>query len=267
MKNIYRIELFVLILWFHACSASAEGVQVEAITKPSSDVLLSFVYGGRVKAVEVREGDVVEQNQLLATQENEVQQLQLKQLALQAGSTARIDALETEIRQKEQDAQKLQWAKGRGAVTSWELDHAQLDLETSRIALVQIRLEHQLAQLKRDELQEQLELFNIRSPVVGQVEKVDIEPGESPQPLTPVIRVVRIDPLLVDVHVPFEKAAAFSLGQNVAVHTIEGNAGAVVAKIVHIAAVADAASMTLRIKLELPNPLHRPAGERVRVQF
>jgi multidrug efflux pump subunit AcrA (membrane-fusion protein) len=37
------------------------------------------------------------------------------------------------------------------------------------------------------------------------------------------------------------------------------------AKVVHVAAVADPASETRRVRLEVPNPGGRPAGERVRV--
>lgn len=256
-----------LVILLFAHPSRSEVFRIEAITKPSSDTELSFVYGGRVKEVLIREGEIVGQNQLLASLENDVQLLQLQQLELQAGSTARIDAIQTEIRQKEQDASKLQWAKRQGAVTNWELEHAQLDLQTARISLEEARLEHRTAQLKRDELEAQLELLNIRSPVNGRVESVEIEPGESPQPLNPVIRVVQTDPLQADVHVPLARAGNLALGQTVEVRSLEGQERRAEAKIVHIAAVADAASMTLRVKLELPNPEHRPAGERVQVQF
>jgi hypothetical protein len=39
------------------------------------------------------------------------------------------------------------------------------------------------------------------------------------------------------------------------------------AKIINISAVADAASGTLRVRIEFPNLQNRPAGERVTVFF
>ena len=38
-------------------------------------------------------------------------------------------------------------------------------------------------------------------------------------------------------------------------------------RIINIATVADAASDTLRVRVEVANPLKRPAGERVAVAF
>ena len=38
-------------------------------------------------------------------------------------------------------------------------------------------------------------------------------------------------------------------------------------RIINIATVADAASDTLRVRVEAPNPTKRPAGERVAVTF
>jgi RND family efflux transporter MFP subunit len=242
-------------------------MEIEAITKPSSDVMLSFVRGGRVKEVHVSEGDIVQEGQLLATLENEVELLQLKQLEVQAGNTSRMDSVKLEITQKEKDAEKLEWAKTRGAVTNWEVDHNKIDLQTAKISLRQARIEHSMTKIHRDEMQAQLELLSIHSPINGRVERVQIEPGESPQPLTPVIRVVRINPLLIDVHVPLNEAHKLSLEQPVSVKTTYEMEEVVEATIKHIAAVADAASMTLRIQLELANPTQRPAGERVQVQF
>jgi hypothetical protein len=38
-------------------------------------------------------------------------------------------------------------------------------------------------------------------------------------------------------------------------------------RIIHISAVADGASDTLRVRVEVPNSYRRPAGERVTVKF
>lgn len=270
MRNLsVKKGMLSLILIYVSLSLPAHSlaIEIEAITKPSGDVMLSFVRGGRVKDVLVREGDRVQDHQLLATLENEVELLQLKQLEVQAGSTAMIESVKLEIAQKEQDAKKLEWAKARGAVTSWEVDHNRIDLQTAKISLRQARVEHTMTKLHRDEVKAQLELLSIHSPINGRVERVQIEPGESPQPLTPVIRVVKIDPLFIDVHVPIAEARELSLEQPVSVKTTNEATQVVEATIRHIAAVADAASMTLRVQLELLNPTQRPAGERVQVQF
>jgi RND family efflux transporter MFP subunit len=242
-------------------------MEFEAITRPSEDIMLSFVRGGRVKDVNIREGDKVAKDQRLSSLENEVELLQLKQLESEAKNTAKIELVKIEITQKEKDLEKLEWAISKGAVTHWELDHTKLELKTARISLRQARVENEMTKLRRDEMKAQLGLLTIHSPITGQIEKVQIEPGESSQPLTPVIRVVKVDPLLIDVHVPLSTAHYLEIGHEVVVRTILDNVFEAKAVIKHIALVADAASMTIRVQLELPNPEQLPAGERVRVLF
>ena len=91
-------------------------------------------------------------------------------------------------------------------------------------------------------------------------------PGESVEQQTKVIRVVSIDPLWIEVPVPLETARTLKLGNTARVKFADLK-DAQQGKITHIAAVADAASDTLQVRLEVPNSALRPAGERVRVDF
>jgi len=269
MKILNYIKLlslgFLLLVCFAANASLA--IDIEAITKPSSDVMLSFMRGGNVQYVLVNEGDLVEQDQLLATLEDKIEILQLQQLETRAEDTTRIQSVKIEIDQKKTDLTKLEWANTKGAVTEWELAHARLALETANIALKQVRLERHMAQLQRDEMKAKIELLSMRSPISGQIEKVLIEPGEASQPMTPVIRVVRIDPLKIDVHVPMAVAQELSVKQVVLVKNENEVEGSIEATIKHISAVADAASSTIRVELEVPNPKLKPAGQRVIVQI
>jgi len=267
-KHGVTVTLIFLLTLIASCPVKA--IEIEAITKPSADIMLSFVRGGRVSEVSVEEGDIIEKGRLLARQEDEVELLQLKQIEALVKNTAKIESVKVDIAQKIQDVEKLDWARSEGAVTKWELDHARLDLQTTRISLRQAIFEQKQTVLQRDELKAQLRLLSMYSPISGQVEKIQIEPGESPQPLTPVIRVVKIDPLHIDVHVPLSDARMLGNQQDVIIQYLGTNRtgeNSLQAKITHIAAVADAASNTLRVQLELPNPTRRPAGERILVQF
>jgi RND family efflux transporter MFP subunit len=269
MKILFHINLLSLGLLALVCfTAKTSGaIDIDAITKPSSDVMLSFMRGGNVQKVLVSEGDLVEQGQLLATLEDSIEILQLQQLQVRAEDITRVESVKIEIAQKKTDLEKLEWAKQRGAVTEWELAHARLDLETANIALTQARLERHMAQLQRDEMKARIELLGMHSPISGKIEQVLIEPGEASQPMTPVIRVVKIDPLYIDVHVPMAIAQKLSTQQVVLVKTENQTDTPYEATIKHVSAVADAASSTIRVKLELRNPELRPAGQRVIVEI
>jgi multidrug resistance efflux pump len=110
--------------------------------------------------------------------------------------------------------------------------------------------------------------MRLTAPIDGRVEEVSVEAGESVGTLGPVVRIVQNDPLWIDVPVSITQALDLKLGQDAWVTFPGATADASPnGRIINISAVADAASETLRIRIEVPNPQKRPAGERVAVAF
>ena len=196
--------------------------------------------------------------------------MKLEQLQAQALDTTNIQAAQADLDQKNVDLNKLEKGKGKGVVTPWELDHAELDVKIAELRLALARFEHKQDQRKYDEARIHVERMNIASPIAGMVEELFIEPGESVNALDEVIRVVRIDPLWIDVPVRRDETLTLKNGQQADVK-FEDKASKVIkvikGRIIHIAAVADAASNTLTVRVEVPNKKHRPAGEHVKVSF
>jgi multidrug resistance efflux pump len=108
-------------VWLAALLALAplpcRGEDIEAVTKPSADVEMAFVRGGRVAEVLVKEGDPVKEGQLLASQDDKVEQIQLLQLKAKAEDRTRILAAEAQHLQKIEDLKKIEGAKKKGAAT------------------------------------------------------------------------------------------------------------------------------------------------------
>jgi multidrug efflux pump subunit AcrA (membrane-fusion protein) len=192
-------------------------------------------------------------------------------LKAQAEDNTRIAAFEIELAQKKEDCKKLEWAKKEGAATDWEIDHATLAARTTELSLKQALFEREMARLRANELESELERFRLYTPISGQVEEVAIEVGESSQPLVPVVRVVKIDPLIIDTPVPLNEAMKLKNKQAVTIKVpsyddvrkekIEKG------RVINISGIADAASDTLRIRIEASNPSRRPAGERIIIAF
>lgn len=250
------------------CPGPARGAEIEAITKPSVDVTLSFVRSGRVAEVLVKEGEIVKAGALLARQDDEAERIQLSQLEAMAADTTKIETGEAELAQKRADLQRFEKAQQQGAATDTETEHSRLSVKTGEISVRAAKFEHEQNRLKRDEIRSQIERFRLVSPVNGRVEEVVIETGESAQALAPVIRVVAVDPLWIDAPVPLSQARQLKTGQAAMVGSSNpGGRKRVAGRIVNIGAVADAASDTLRVRIEVPNPARRPAGERVGVSF
>ena len=239
----------------------------EAVTKPSQDVTLSFLGPGRIGQVLVKAGDAVSADDPLVKQDDAAEQLKLEQLQAQANDTTNIQAAQADLAQKEVDLDKLEKGKGKGVVTPWELDHARLDVKIAELRLALARFEHKQDQRKFDEARIHVERMKMTSPIAGKVEEIFVEPGESVNALDEVIRVVRINPLWIDVAVRLEDTLPLENGQRARVEFDGSKAAVVDGRIIHIAAVADAASNTLTVRVEVPNETHRPAGEHVKVSF
>jgi len=156
------------------------------------------------------------------------------------------EAVEASLAQKKVDLTRLEWAASQGVATDLEVEHARLDVKVA-----QIIIDHMC----------------LRSPITGTINKIEVEVGEAVQGLADVVRVVKTDSLWIDVPVPLAKGRTLKFGQIAEVKFPDTKKKPSKGKINYISTVADAASSTLRARIEVPNTLNRPAGEHVRVTF
>ena len=241
--------------------------RIRAITTPSSDRILSFVQPGRIAKVHFVEGNWVKAGQVLVQQDDSVEQIQLAQLRAASEDMTQIQASEASLAQKKVDLEKIQKAAAQNAATELEVQHAKLSVTMAGLSLELAKFEHKQAGRKYDEVKVQVEKMRLVSPIDGRIEKIHVEAGESINALTDVVRVVKIDPLWIDVPVPLDIATDLSILKKAIVVFPSPNMASVEGNIIFISAVADAASGTLRVRIEVPNKSNRPAGEHVEIVF
>ena len=241
---------------------------IRAITRPSADITLSFVQPGRIAEMRFVEGDTVSVGQPLAQLDDAAEQVLLAQLQAQSEDRTQIQASEASLAQKKVDLEKLEIAAARDAATQLEVEHARLDVEIAGLSLELAKLEHAQARRKYEEQKIRVENMQLKSPIDGRIEKIHAEVGESANTLQEVIQIVQIDPLWIDVPVPAAQAMGLQRQMAARVALSGGNGSSVTAgKIIFVGAVIDAASGTLRVRVEVPNTAGRPAGEHVLVTF
>jgi RND family efflux transporter MFP subunit len=267
-KSTYRLAPIAILWMLFTGILPSHALEIQAVTMPSADITLSFVVSGKIAETHVKEGDTVEKGALLAALDNEPERIQVEQLKVQAADQTRILSAKAELAQKKVDLKKLEAASAKGAASAWEVEHMRLSVKMAELSLRAAVIEQEQNRREYEKAMSQLERMRLVSPVAGRVEKVAVEAGEAVEKLGPVIQLVKIDPLWIDVPVPLAQAEQMAPAQPVAV-TFPDNPKKASAKgqIIHISAVADAASDTLRVRIEVPNPLHRPAGERITVEF
>ena len=238
-----------------------------AITDPSKDVTLSFLQPGRIAEVLVKPGDLVSADDPLVRQDDGVEQVRLAQLKAQAEDRTNIEIAEAALKQTEENLAKVVEMKARKVATDWELREAKLNLLVTRLKLQFAGFEDEQNQRKYEEARIQVERMSMASPIEGRIEEISIERGESVRALDEVIRVVKIDPLWINVPVPLSSAQGMKKGQTAQVQFTGSKGIRLKGQIIHIAAVADAASSTRTVRVEVANKSARPAGEHVRVSF
>lgn len=238
----------------------------ETVTRPSQDRTLAFTRPMRIARVLVEEGQQVEANQLLLSGDDAAEQAQLAKLKAEAEDDTRIEAAEARLDVNRVQLEAVKEAFSRGATTELELQKARLEVRIGELSLKLTKFQHSQAQREYEEARLQIQAMHLRSPIAGRVERVELGEGEAANALDPVVRVVRIDPLEADVPAPQAVAAGLKTGGRAWVRFDDGSAP-VQGRITWIAAVADAASGTRIVRVEVPNPAGRPAGQMVHVRF
>lgn len=268
-----RVETIVSFLFVGllACAglsplSAAQDEGVVAVTKPSGDVTMSFSHPGRIAKLLVAEGNEVKAGQLLVQQDDSAEQVQLAQLKAQADDITRIKASEAEMMQKKVDLRRMEQLSGKGAASETELEHAKLDVLIGELSVQLAKFNNEQDRRKYEETRLQVERMKIISPIDATVVQTFMKAGESVDTPTKVIRVVQVNPLWVDVAVPKQANQKFLIGQKAEIVLPYGE-GKMDGKVTFISEVEDAASQTVAVRVEVPNPARRRAGENVRVIF
>ena len=236
---------------------------IDAITKGSQDVILSFDRPGRLVELPVKEGDTVQAGQLVAKQDDSEEQAATSFAKFTAEDETTIKAEEAVLEQKRVDLKNL---INSNAGSLYERDQAKLEV-TVEEAKVTIQQSQQTEnKYKYDQAKAALDKTKLFSPIDGVVQETRVQVGESVDVQNmKVIRIVKLDPLWIDVAVPFAQAEQLKL-QDPATVTLP-NKETRPGHVIHVAAVADSASDTLLVRVEVANPDQRKAGERVGVTF
>lgn len=254
------------LLTFLLLSFNIYGQDLEGVTTPSADVSASFTIPALVEELKVKEGQFVKKGDILAVQQKHVEEQQLVRLRKEATATALIDKANVEIDYYTKDVESLREALIKGASSKKELNDSILKLRTAELSLKEAMFNKEIAALKVKELESKITQYVLRSPVEGIVEKLSIEPGESPKTGEEHIRIVRVVPMWVEVPVPRNIAIKLKKSSIAKVFFPDNKTGETAA-IIFISPVADTASDTVRVRLQLNNKEKRLVGERVKVTF
>ncbi len=250
---------------FAATTALERGV-----TKPKDEPKLVFVAPGVVRQINVKEGQVVKNGEVLAIQDDrdeagkvqvakgEIASAQMQVEAAQAD----LDLKKVMLKRKEDIYRELV-AQG---MSNTEIDEARVALKIADISIQFRQTELAKARLQLLATEIQLEQRKLISPIDGVVVKIDVKVGEGSDLSRPVMQVVQVDTLTIEADIATTKAKALKVGDVLQVRYADEDKW-MPATITFMTKYASAASGTRKIKLEMKNDADREAGLPVYVKL
>jgi multidrug efflux pump subunit AcrA (membrane-fusion protein) len=147
-------------------------------------------------------------------------------------------------------------------------DEAETAARVAETELDEARVNVQLAQLELARVTELLRQRTIRSPIDGVVVARMLGQGEYAFDQAQLVTVAQLDPLHVEAFVPLSLYRKIRTGMLAEIYPEQPIGGRYTAKVTVVDQVFDAASGTIGIRLQLPNPDHKlPAGLKCQARF
>lgn len=243
---------------------------IEAFTQPVTRRKMNFNSIGLIRTVAVKEGQIVKKGDLLLAQDDDIERDELERLTLEAENTARRDLYVATLEWKKTVyKRKSQIVDGRMAFSAAEVEEADQEVKQADAQIKVTELDTQGNKLRAKQQKTKLEKMVMKSEVNGVVEKINVREGEltSVDPDKPAIIVVENDPCLIFIR----QLKTWQVARLTETDTLEvkypDETAWQKAKIVYIAPVADAASKTQEVRLELANPTNRRTGLPISVKL
>ena len=241
MKVIQLNKIIVIAGLLINSAVFAEPVpEIDCLIEPNMMIELSSPVSGVLESILVDRSDAVKKGEIVARLKSDVEQVKLK------------------ASQESLDASLVEQKRANDLYRDRVITLSEKEQADHEAALTRLEVEHALANL---------ELRNIRSPIDGVVVDRYLMPGEHIED-NPILKLAQLDPLRVEVVAPVTYFGQISKGMHAQVKTDYGTFENLVAEVVVVDKVVDAASGTFGIRLELQNRDNRvPGGLKCSVRF
>jgi len=225
-----------------APSANKAGGELECLVEPYMVVNVGSAVDGVLEQVMVNRGDRVRKGQVVAR--------------LQAGvEAAAVKLSEARVEFGRRKVERTETLLEKQLISAQERDEL----------VTEVRLRDE--ELKKDV--ETLRLRTIVSPIDGVVVERRLAPGEFIRTdKSVVLKLAQINPLNIEVIAPARLFGSVRVGMSGKVNLAPFFPGTYQARVVVVDKLIDAASGTLGVRLQMPNPNHKiPAGIKCSVTF
>lgn len=236
---------------------------------PSEDVLVGAQVPGLLDQLHVEVGDVVAAGEEIASLHPGSRPIEVELAATRAARTASLERARTALAEIDRLLAERATLYADGLLPATDKAELETERRQAEIDLLEAQETHELDRLEHRRALVELDSIHIRAPIRGiVVERLHAVGEQVAAEERAVVRLVALDPLLVEAVLPLPMLGRVAVGDSAAVlieNTIGGTQSATVQS---IEPQVDTASATFIVRLELRNPGERiPAGLRCRVRF
>ncbi len=255
-------------LVFLAVALPAKAEDYACLMEPRQTLKLSAGVIGVVSSIAVDRGDRVTKGQLVAQLDSEVEEADVLISRLRASNDADIAGAQAKLDLAKQKLSRKTTLQNNTYGSKAELDEAQADVRVAEAQLRGAAFARDQAILEARRAEGQVHQRQVLSPVNGVVTHRDLGQGEYSNEQSSIVTIAEVDPLRVETYLPVGLFGQVKVGDMAEVLPAPPVGGRYEAKVIVVDPVLDAASNTIGVRLELPNPeLKLPAGIHCRVRF
>jgi len=253
MKRV--LVLSIVLVSAFSQSAFAQ-LPITGIVRAVDEVVIKSELSGIIRRITVKEGEHVNEGQLLLELDNEHQKINLD--LSKAGLTkakASVDETQVLLTNAEKEM-------GRIEIAANALPRKELEDIKDQVQRLKANLAEQTAEVARAEqdirLREQdLKDTQIYAPFSGTVTEIFVNKGESLRPIdTPIMELVDLDQLYAELRLPSSLVRTVTFGSQVKLQVESdwlGTKGLVEGQVSYVNPKVDAASRTFKIKVSIPS--------------
>lgn len=251
--NTLSHKSFVLCLAGIVACSQASAIEIESFTQPFQTIDIPASEMGVLAEMNVREGDHIKKNQVVAKIHDEILQ------ASRAIAEARVDATsdrQAALAEKSLAEQQLKSYRelfASGNATQRELDRAETNFWQATTRMQAVEEDQEARQLEHQRILAQIDNRLIRSTIDGVVSSVSKDAGEFVSPTDPVVlQVVQLERLKAIFSVPLSQVDRWQVGTTIGV-LVGRRSQPTVATIHTISPVVDAESGSVRVTVSMNN--------------
>lgn len=271
VKSNNALNLIFLFFYFlFSVSQSVSAKSFECLIEPSQVIELRAPIEGLIEKITVDRGDVVTSGQVLITLDTGIEKARYSEAKFKAGMRGAQLAAQSRLDFLSKKFDRNQTLFKDKYVSANDRDESESGKNLASAELTEAKENSRVAELQVHEFSEVMRLKTLKSPFDGVVMERSHHPGEVAQSNDhlAILKLARTNPLYVEVVLPAIALGKIHKGDEIHVKPNLEGVGEFKARIKVVDPVVDAATATLGVRLEVPNPEHRlPAGINCHAEF